>query len=500
MIGRSFRARLSLWNVAVLALILAGIGALLAYGIHASTDAAVDRELRLRAQRLSLEDPPPPRPRRFGPADPLGLGPPEGEDFPPDGPDAAGAATSAASTQEDRDAERAAAFTRAEWLNRDGDPFGPPGGHRPWDQSTVQTALSGRSVYSNITVDGERVRVFSAPFYREGNLAGVIQVVRPLGDFDRLRSDQSRMLLLLAPVALVLAGLGALFLTGRALRPVREVTQAAAQISAENLGRRLEVHGEDELAQMAATFNAMITRLEAAFEQQRRFTADASHELRTPLARIKVTTSSALAEEQSLEEYRTALRIADRAADGMSRLVQELLLLARMDAGQMQVKLERLDARELACHAIDQFPNPGGVHIDVELPEAPLCLEGDPNHLMRVLVNLLENAARHTPSNGRICISGHRAGQQVVLQVRDTGEGIAPEHLPHLGERFYRVDASRTRSRGTAPTGGSGLGLAISRTLMEAHGGTLTITSELGRGTTVTLTLPAAGPLALAAG
>src|SRR4029078_6902856 len=135
---------------------------------------------------------------------------------------------------------------------------------------------------------------------------------------------------------LLVAGVGGLFLTDRALRPIQQVTQAAAQIGVEDLSGRLKVHGRDELAELAATFNAMIARLEAAFEQQRRFTADASHELRTPLSRIKVSTSMALAEDPSLTESRTALEVADQAADAMARLIDALLTLARADAGQLQ--------------------------------------------------------------------------------------------------------------------------------------------------------------------
>src|SRR5436309_9475578 len=174
-----------------------------------------------------------------------------------------------------------------------------------------------------------------------------------MGEYDRLWQGLVWTLLALLPLSLLVAGMGGLFLTDRALRPVHQVTQAAAQIGVEDLSRRLKVHGRDELAELAATFNGMIARLEAAFEQQQRFTADASHELRTPLARIKVTTSMALAGEQSSEEYQTALRIADQAADVMDRLIQQLLLLARADAGQLPIERSRLDLNLVLQEAAD---------------------------------------------------------------------------------------------------------------------------------------------------
>jgi signal transduction histidine kinase len=229
----------------------------------------------------------------------------------------------------------------------------------------------------------------------------------------------------------------------------------------------------------------MIARLEAAFEQQRRFTADASHELRTPLTRIKVTTSMALTGEQSPDEYQTALRIADQAADVMDRLIQQLLLLARADAGQLPIERSRLDLGCVLQEAVAAVPRVGSASLTLDLPPDPIEIRGDADHLCRVFVNLLENALRHTPAEGQITLWARLVGHAAVARVMDTGEGISPEHLPHLGERFYRVDAARARR-----TGGCGLGLAISRTIVQAHGGCVSIASEVGRGTVVTVSLP----------
>jgi heavy metal sensor kinase len=352
--------------------------------------------------------------------------------------------------------------------------------------------LRGERRFSTIKLDGERMRVLSVPWRRDGEIIGAVQVARALGEFDRLEAAQFRTLVTLMPIALLIAGLGALLLTERALRPVRDMTDAAAQISAEDLSQRLSVKGHDELAQLATTFNAMIERLDKAFEQQRRFTADASHELRTPLTRIKLTTSEALDGEHTVEEYVAALRITDRAADSMHRLVEQLLLLARADGGQLRVRSEPVELSPLLMEVAETLERPDGPHVSVELPQTSVKASGDPIWLSSIVRNLVENAIRHTPPGGRVTLSAQQQNGATAIRVTDTGEGIAAEHLPHLTERFYRADAARSRS-GSGSRGGTGLGLAIVQTLVEAQQGALEIASEPGRGTTATVWLPAAG-------
>jgi signal transduction histidine kinase len=515
----SFRVRLTLWNVAVLALVLGGFGLTLCYSIQSWMSRSIDRELAERAHHVIFRGL---HPRGMfrggpGPGDRLnpfapramlaGPPPPGAVRFPFGGPGVLPLAgppvprpESGASTPADRsvptgpfdpEAERRAFFLRPRIVNLHGEPFGPPSARGPgdqrgaWDPRTVSAAIAGQERYSTVTIAGGPVRVFSAPWYDRGQIAGAVQVARDMREYDRLWQGEVATLLTLLPLSLLVAGMGGLFLTERALRPVHQVTQAAAQIGAEDLSRRLKVSGRDELAEMAATFNGMIARLEAAFEQQRRFTADASHELRTPLSRIKVTTSMTLADEPNLEEYRTALRITDQAADVMERLIQQLMLLARADSGQLPIDRSRLDLGCVLQDAADAVGHAGSAPVTLELPPQPIEIDGDPDHLCRVFVNLLDNAIRHTPPDGKIMLSACIEGHSAVVRVRDTGEGIPPEHLPHVGERFYRVDAARARR-----TGGGGLGLAISQTIVHAHGGQLSIASEVGRGTIVTVSLP----------
>jgi signal transduction histidine kinase len=277
---------------------------------------------------------------------------------------------------------------------------------------------------------------------------------------------------------------------------------------AEDLSQRLEVTGKDELGQLAATFNGMIARLEgafhglgeanrnleeayrkleAAYQERRRFTGDASHEPRTPLTRIKGSTSLALSGPHDADSYREALEIADEAADAMTRIVQDLLLLARSDAGQLPIQRRPTRLVECVQKAVYSLADQPGAPVRLAFPESDPQVLGDTDHPTRLFVNLLENALRHTPAEGEIRVTVESSGSDWVITVADTGEGIPPEHLPHVRERFYRVDAARTGGRG-----GTGLGLAICESIVRAHGGSLSIESEIGRGTRVTVTLPGA--------
>ena len=489
----SFRVRLALWNMAVLALVLTGLGLTLAFCDHFGMIHAIDQELADRAARFT-DDP-------RGDGDPFGRSPASAE-----GRSAVVALV--AGTREEREggvplpdepdaeARRAAAFRRPRFLNREGECVGPWRAAGPWDAAVTRPPR--RPSYTTVSVAGEKVRVVSAPLVRGGEVVGTVQVARELGEFERIRRVQIQLLFLLIPVVLLVSGAGALFLTDRGLRPVRQVVRAAQEIGAGDLARRLPVTGRDELGQLAATFNGMLARLEAAFEKletayrelqegyerQRRFTADASHELRTPLARIKGSASLALSGVQPAAAHHRALEVVDEAADAMGRLIQDLLLLARSDAGQYRPRSGPLNLHEM-LETVRAGCAGAGPEIVLEAVDPALELHGDADCLRRVLVNLVENAVRHTPGDGTITLAARAEGEQVVLSVADTGEGIAPEHLPRIFDRFYRVDDARNRDHG-----GTGLGLSICKCIVEAHGGRISAHSEPGRGTTVTVTLP----------
>jgi signal transduction histidine kinase len=275
---------------------------------------------------------------------------------------------------------------------------------------------------------------------------------------------------------------------------VDRVTRAAQLIGAEDLSRRLDLDlPDDEMGRLARAFDAMIARLEAAFERQQRFTADASHEIRTPLGIMRSQLDVALARPRSPEEYVRVLEAVRLQVDRLSKLTERLLTLARAD-GSQTAALVPVDLQDIVAEAAASVAGRAralGIRLQVEIEDVPAA-KGDPIWLGQLLLNLLDNALRHTPPDGRVTLSvapalGGEDGRAngVAIRVEDTGEGIAPEHLPRLFERFYRAEPGRARA-----SGGAGLGLAICDWVARLHAGRLTVTSTPGAGTCFTLWLP----------
>ncbi len=456
----SVRVRLALWNVGVLALVLAGLAILFSVTLRANISAAVDRHLSHKAHlgQQFLEDAAPP----FRPSQP----PPSEE------PDSGG------------EMHPRVFLPNGRGLMPDDTPF---------DMAGLRRAEAGEESYSTVPSAQGDVRVYSLPVVQNGKILGVVQAGTLLTHIYADRARMTRTFLYLIPVVLLVAGLGAAFLTDRALRPVRRIAAAANKIEAEDLSHRLPVSGDDEFSDLAETINGMLSRLEVsfarqeqAFEQQQRFAADASHELRTPLTIIKANTSLSLSERRTAPEYEKTLRAVDTAADRMTRIVQDLLLLARADADHLAYPLAPISLADILHSAAAAVPNSDAALVQIDLPE-PMFVLGHTDSLIRLFSNLLENAARHTPPDGRITVTAETAGEQIAVEIADTGVGIAPEHLPHVTERFYRVEAARSRAQG-----GTGLGLAICRSIADAHGGSLEIRSIVGQGTTIRVILQAA--------
>jgi heavy metal sensor kinase len=340
-------------------------------------------------------------------------------------------------------------------------------------------------------------RVLTRSVTRGGRTVAILQVARPL---EPIETVLERLLLLMGasiPPALLLATAGGLFLAGRALMPIDRITRAAERIGAENLSRRLEVPPtRDEVARLAATLNGMIARLDASFARQRQFTADASHELRTPLAIIRSQAEVTLSRARTAREYREALDNIAADADRMSALVGDLLTLARADAGEERLALEPVPLGELVAGVVEQL-RPLASARDVALErsgeESGPIVRGDQTRLTQLALNVVENAIKYSPG-GRVEVGLSRADGSARLVVSDTGIGIPAEHLPHLFERFYRVDKARSRAEG-----GSGLGLAICAWIAGAHGGAIQVESVPGGGSVFTVVLPLEGPAATTA-
>ena len=325
------------------------------------------------------------------------------------------------------------------------------------------------------------VRVYTAPIFEAGQVVGTIQVAQNLNSVEQTLNQLLITLLVGGPLLVAIAGTGGYFLAARALVPIDKITRAARQISAEALSARLNLpETDDEVGRLAATFDSMLARLEDGFQRQRQFTADASHELRTPLSAMQTITDSTLARPRTPVEYQQALIDLSQEVEQMRTLTEGLLHLARNDATRQPAEFECVDLSILLKDVIDSL-RPLAEDKRLELidtvPDDDLDLVGDSDGLIRLFVNLLDNAIKYT-KKGSITISAQPIGDRLLaVTIRDTGAGIPPEHLPHIFDRFYRVDGSRSRD-------GIGLGLSIALDVARAHGGDIAVESEVGTGTT----------------
>jgi len=281
---------------------------------------------------------------------------------------------------------------------------------------------------------------------------------------------------------------GGRLLVRRVLRPIDRMSGAASSISASNLSRRINVgRTETELGRLAATLNEAFDRLQQAFERQSRFTADASHELRTPLSILIANIEVALREEVPLPQRET-LETCLRAARRMKGMVDGLLTLARADAGEAELAREPVDLKSVVSEAVSMLHPMAAEHrVTIHLTADPVRLTGDRQRLHEVALNLISNAIQYNQEGGRVDVSLRREAEAAVLTVQDTGIGISEGDLPHVFERFYRADRARSRSHG-----GCGLGLAITKWIVERHGGTITVDSREGEGSTFAIHLPVA--------
>ena len=332
-------------------------------------------------------------------------------------------------------------------------------------------------------------------------IVGAVIVGESFLPLDRTMARLQQILLAASVIGVALAAVGGWLLANSALRPVDRLTATASAIASEAestaaLTTRLAVPPTgDEIARLATAFNAMLDRLEAAFATQRRLVADASHELRTPLTAIRSNVDvliQQVAAGQSVngQELAAGLDGIRRGAARMGRLLDELLQLARTDAAAGLDRFEPVRLDRVAQDALETARSLAAGQILELRGQGPVALLGDADQLYQLIVILLDNALRHTPPNGHVTLAIDRPHpSQATLVVRDTGEGIAPEHLPHIFERFYRADGARTRA-----TGGAGLGLAIAQAIARTHGGDISVTSAPGAGSAFTVRLPALPP------
>jgi heavy metal sensor kinase len=299
-------------------------------------------------------------------------------------------------------------------------------------------------------------------------------------------------LLFSLPVIVLIAASGGALLVRRALRPVEIMQATAEQISFGKLRQRLPLsHSGDAIDQLAQTLNKMLDRLDLAYEQASRFSADASHEIRTPLSIMRGEMENILNEPPV--DWRDRIGSILEEAEHLSSIVEGLFSLARLDAGEAKIKNERCDLSELTRSTLDQMrlmADEKNISVTVDAPK-PAYVTGDAARLRQVIVNLLDNAIKYTMPGGNVTISTQAIGSSASLTVKDNGVGIPSDALPHIFERFYRAD--KVRSRTTIQ--GAGLGLSIVHAICQAHGGDITASSQEGVGTTLTVTLPLANSI-----
>jgi heavy metal sensor kinase len=354
----------------------------------------------------------------------------------------------------------------------------------------TQTNSNEKFRVSTIYSKGMPLRILTGQIHAADQVYEV-QIAAPMDDFYDAVNRFRLVLLFSVPILLLIASAGGYWLSKKAVAPVTEIARAAQLISERELSRRLpNPQTGDELQTLSEALNEMFGRLERAFKRVTQFTADASHELRTPVALMRTRTEVALRKQRSEAEYRETLFRIHQELERTSALIENLMTLARADSGSepLQVAPINLNAILLEIWEPASLLAEGkSIQYDQRLPEMPVCVSGNPPSLRRLFLILIDNAVKYTSREGRISVVLNANDGAAVIEIRDTGVGIAPTDIPHIFERFYRADESRSRE-----SGGTGLGLAIAKWITEAHQGKISVVSKVGEGSVFRVQMPLA--------
>ncbi len=367
----------------------------------------------------------------------------------------------------------------------------------PVPSSAVNEAVAFFTLSAEKTSDNENWRVAAQRTRAAPGASSFLIVVKQSLDTVTEELGLLRQVLYLAvPLALALAGAGGWLLGRKSLAPVAAMSARARRITAESLEARLPVaNPRDELGQLAATFNELLGRLNASFDQQRQFMADASHELRTPLHVIGTATDVTLKQPSRNEsEYRDAIAMIQQQTRRLTRIVEDMFTLARADAGRREPQISDFYLDELlaeTARAARLLAERKGVSVTLETANG-IAFRGDEGLLRQMMLNLLDNSIKHTPAHGTVIVSLEQSASTFEITVADTGSGIPSEAQPHIFKRFYRVDKARARAS-EANGSGAGLGLSIARWVAELHHGKLELRHSDPHGSTFVASLPRAG-------
>lgn len=345
---------------------------------------------------------------------------------------------------------------------------------------------SGLTLYEDSFLNGAHLRVLSVPLQLGKRVIGTLQVGASLTVVDATRNNLLSIMAVISVIAVLLAGLGSWAVLGRAFFPLESITETVDQINrADDLSRRIPYQDEteDEIGSLVVSFNQTLERLESLFTSQQRFLADVSHELRTPLTVIKGNVDLMRHMKEADEE---SLSSIDQEAGRLTRLVGGLLMLAQAESGKLTLNFAPVELDLLLTEVFTEMRVLAGSKVHVHLNDIDqVMVNGDRDRLKQVLLNLVSNAIQYTPPGGDVFLSISRLGNQARIIVRDTGPGIPAEDLPHIFDRFYRAEKSRTRSK----TSGFGLGLSIAHWIVEHHSGQIKVESKEGKGTTFVIWL-----------
>ncbi|WP_455242872.1 heavy metal sensor histidine kinase [Petrachloros mirabilis] len=364
----------------------------------------------------------------------------------------------------------------------------------PLSREALDVAFTGKTIFESAKYPKEPpLRLISVPIMYRGNLLYIVQVGTSMESVEETLNRLLLVLLVTMPLALAVSLAGGWFLAGRALRPVDDITLAAQRIAGGDLTQRLKVPpSPDEIGRLADTFNNMIARLETSFRQIRQFSSDASHELRTPLTVMKGETELALRRPRDAKDYTVVLESNLEEIDRMTRIVDELLFLSRADMGE--VKMERLPVKlESLLEDVHRQASLLGQERDVQVVlgmVTPATVLGDELRLRELFLNLLDNAVKYSTPGGSVDITLQTETGQAKVLITDHGIGISREDQGKIFDRFYRTDDARTHTKK-----GTGLGLAICAWIIESHHGRIEVDSEIGKGSTFTVTLPLASSM-----
>lgn len=365
----------------------------------------------------------------------------------------------------------------------------------PWPHFPAAGAVPSEIWFNTVNIDQPpmAIRTCGQVMDLPGRGPYIVQATYTLGTVHASLARFRNLCFGVMAFALVLSVIGGRILSRKSLRPVNAMATKARRIGTESISERLHrSNNGDELDQLASVLNEMLERLETQIRHIQQFTADAAHELRTPLAALRGNAEVALGTHANDADRRRALEDGIEEYDRLSRLTDDLLLLARADAGQDLLRRENISLEKTVRDVVDLYV-PLALEKGVTLAcsvESAEFVNADDGRIRQLISNLLDNAVKYSPRGGNVDITLTRRDNDAILTIEDDGCGIPSQHIPHVFDRFYRVDAARSRS-----TAGFGLGLAICRTIVEAHGGSITIQSNAGCGTKVICKLPAATQL-----